>query len=121
MSLWDFQHPDIVYGCDTKVVYIRREIDDTTTVVIETARGLFLPLRVFARRDNWSHIFNRTYDAWVCTRTKPNGFECRYAPGHEDMPPLPGQKCYNCGGIRAMRIPIVEDVRVEAYNREIPE
>lgn len=96
----DFWHPDIVFN-KNKIVYEETRIG-YTLVVIQDEAGAKALIKVNAIRQNQSHIWNRFYLAWMCTHLTRFGKVCAYYPGHEEMPPIPNQKCYNCGNPRAV-------------------
>lgn len=114
MSLWNFQSPDIIYDNDVKVeiIWPAATGDLNTIAVISFKDYRYLPLRIHAVRKNLSYVRSERYHVWACTNEFRNRL-CDYAPGHEDMPPLPDQCCHNCGGVRAERIPIASDVRLK--------
>jgi hypothetical protein len=113
MVEWDFQSPDIVYGRAEYEWVDWPPEGETDTIVVLRLQGArrLLPLRVHARRDHLSRVMNQTYYVWRCTLPyKSEDRRCDYFPGHEDMPPLPGQRCYNCGGVRAEVIHVVRNL-----------
>lgn len=107
MSLLDYSSPDVVYG-DAEIVDYDPRLG---IVVLRSSVGRLIAIKVFATRENKSHIFCQRYYTWDCTH-EFRGRRCAYAPGHEDMPPLPGQHCHNCGGLRAELMPMVSELRL---------
>ncbi len=116
MSLLDYSHPDIVYGRNMEVLYAFQDGTDEI-VVVGSRHGLPFALRVHAARENWSHVMSQTYYVWACTHLR-EGKRCGYAPGHEDMPPLPGQHCHNCHGLRAEQLDTAYNVRREQNQKK---
>ena len=111
MSLLDYQHPDILWG-NAEVEWFETDGGPDTVVVVRRS-WQYYALRVHAHRESLSHIFNRRMWVWRCTNKRPNGEPCGYFPGHEDLPPVPGQCCYDCKGLRAERIPAAVGVYEE--------
>lgn len=103
-TLLDFNHPDLVWK--RPPVEVGR---DHRGIVFKAGDRY---LRVYARRDNNSHIFNVSGGGpvWKCSHPIAKGIPtlrfksgrvCDYYPGVEHTVPLPGQHCYNCGRLRA--------------------
>jgi hypothetical protein len=108
MSLLDFQHPDIAWGRSTVLIDQFRDANDT--IVILSHANRLAAIRVHAIRGDHSRVMSRTYFSWDCSNLR-TGVICGYHPGPEDMPPLPGQRCHNCGNTRADAISLVTTVR----------
>mgnify|MGYP001581957845 FL=1 len=108
-TLLDYMHPDIAFGRD--VVVVEQLNDGTDTLIIMEQKGKFVAIRVHAHRGNKSAIMCCRYWTWDCSHLRQEHV-CGYAPGHEDLPPIPGQHCHNCGQLRAESISQAFRVRV---------
>lgn len=100
-NLWDYQLPDIVWGDE-----IPKEIAwHNGEPAFETRDGRRFV--VHARRTTWPGWIG-SVPVWECIHPyvpqRPHPTDtgrCRYSIGEELTMPLPGQRCHQCGGLRA--------------------
>lgn len=72
-------------------------------------------LMVFAKKDYVGHIFNVTgpNHVWRCLHLydsplRGNKVVCDYFSGEQELPAIPGQCCYQCGGERSKLLAVLK-------------
>jgi len=85
MSIFDYQHPDIVFGEQP----IELGLDRHHNPIFRLRSGRCFV--VYARPGNNRAVF-APYGGhvWKCRA-------CEYYPGVNEAPPIPGQHCLSCG------------------------